>query len=194
MGQRSEGNGENILELNENENKASETILKPRLWETYSSQSLSLKTIKSTKKWLNDTIQKFGRTRTSQIQTQLTARNSKTQRSYLKVSISMKVGIPEFGTCIFRIVVSSWLAIPSYMKCPSLSLLISFRSILSVISKWCLLAPGPIWLEDSVNPFYSMALLKAQCVSCRGQVDGFCFTIHSVSLYLLLESWGNWYF
>jgi hypothetical protein len=31
MGQRSEGNGENILELNENENKASETILKPRL-------------------------------------------------------------------------------------------------------------------------------------------------------------------
>lgn len=81
-----------------------------------------------------------------------------------------------------------------HMKCPSLSLLISFRSILSVISKWCLLAPGPIWLEDSVNPFYSMALLKAQCVSCRGQVDGFCFTIHSVSLYLLLESWGNWYF
>lgn len=42
-------------------------ILKPILWEIYSSKSLHLKTRKSTKKWLNDAIQRFERTKANPV-------------------------------------------------------------------------------------------------------------------------------
>lgn len=50
----------------------------------------------------------------------------------------VKFGVPQFGACIFRTVMSSWLNIPfSYMICPSLSIWFSLvlKFILSEVRK-----------------------------------------------------------
>lgn len=80
----------------------------------------------------------------------------------------MLLGTPEFGAYMFRTVMSSWITVPFIrMKCPSLSLLISFtsKSVLFAIRLQCLfLLPGPTW-STFVYPF---TLRKCLSLKLRG--------------------------
>ena len=77
------------------------------------------------------------------------------------------------------------------MKCPSSSLLIDFSlksNLLDIRNATLACFLGPFDWKVFSHPFtlrYHLSL-KLRCVSCKQQKDGFCFRIHSVSLYLFM--------
>jgi len=81
----------------------------------------------------------------------------------------MKLGEPEFGRYMFRIVMSSWLTLPVIrMKCLSLGLLIGFRSE-SVLSDFRSVMPACFLVPFDGSTFIHPLLsgdppLKVKCV------------------------------
>ena len=105
----------------------------------------------------------------------------------------MYLGAPMLGAYTFTMFMSSWCILPlSIMKCPSGSLFMAYV-LKSIFSDIIIAVPAFFFLSVCIEYFFkpfTFSLCRSfvlRWVSCRQQMCGSCFLIHSAILCLWLQ-------